>query len=541
MAGRLVASLALLARVLASPYRCQTNPDDDLVLRGRDNATHVIPGLPRNPSDYDYAVERAFVVLPPVCVSELGLEADAAGARSTGRRFWVGRVGDAAWTWRLADCACGWVVFLHGSGGFTYDNWRYALDLASAGYGVLAPDSMGNATGARYRAPVADLAKTLASDGDYSYWCDDEVYAGGCAAFDEADGYPLCFSSDGDAIAADPKSWASYYAKVYELRRRELSRVVDWLEASATPLSDSIWTADKLFLAGSSEGGMAASRFYDNRLHGRLSGLLVLQWSCERNYFAACGAAKAPPWAICEGACDAPILVLEAARDPFFSKNDSVAATVAAAEGYALAGSAWATLERSDARRATSVVLPQRGLAAHGLTGPSGNLVRAAVAAFLRDPLAPLETPLGPAAGLCRRTRAGQRADEFVCAELGAEPPAPPAADCSWPAALIHGVYYAAGALEACAARLPFLDDDAPAGVVLDEEPPARGLPGWWLPLVLLAGVVAGRSSVACGDASCLDTRLDDDGGVPAPVATNEAEQERMIELAEGPARGDLV
>ena len=112
MAGRTFASLALLARVLASPYRCQTNPDDDLVLRGRDNATHVIPGLPRNPSDYDYAVERAFVVLPPVCVSELGLEADAAGARSTGRRFWVGRVGDAAWTWRLADCACGWVVFL---------------------------------------------------------------------------------------------------------------------------------------------------------------------------------------------------------------------------------------------------------------------------------------------------------------------------------------------------------------------------------------------------------------------------------------------
>ena len=275
MAGRTFASLALLARVLASPYRCQTNPDDDLVLRGRDNATHVIPGLPRNPSDYDYAVERAFVVLPPVCVSELGLEADAAGARSTGRRFWVGRVGDAAWTWRLADCACGWVVFLHGSGGFTYDNWRYALDLASAGYGVLAPDSMGNATGARYRAPVADLAKTLASDGDYSYWCDDEVYAGGCAAFDEADGYPLCFSSDGDAIAADPDAWASYYAKVYELRRRELSRVVDWLEASDSPLSDSIWTADKLFLAGSSEGGMAASRFYDNRLHGRLSGLLV--------------------------------------------------------------------------------------------------------------------------------------------------------------------------------------------------------------------------------------------------------------------------
>lgn len=215
MAGRLVASLALLARVLASPYRCQTNPDDDLVLRGRDNATHVIPGLPRNPSDYDYAVERAFVVLPPVCVSELGLEADAAGARSTGRRFWVGRVGDAAWTWRLADCACGWVVFLHGSGGFTYDNWRYALDLASAGYGVLAPDSMGNATGARYREPVQNLAKTLASDGDYAYWCDDEVYAGGCAAFDDADGYPLCFSSDGDAIAADPESCGATQQKHY--------------------------------------------------------------------------------------------------------------------------------------------------------------------------------------------------------------------------------------------------------------------------------------------------------------------------------------
>ncbi|KAH8071972.1 hypothetical protein JL721_3878 [Aureococcus anophagefferens] len=493
MAGRTFASLALLARVLASPYRCQTDPDDDLVLRGRDNATHVIPGLPRNPSDYDYAVERAFVVLPPVCVSELGLEADAAGARSAGRRFWVGRVGDAAWTWRLADCACGWVVFLHGSGGFTYDNWRYALDLASAGYGVLAPDSMGNATGARYREPVADLAESLASDGDYAYWCDDEVYAGGCAAFDDADGYPLCFSSDGDAIAADPESWASYYAKVYEPRRRELSRVVDWLEASAGPLADSIWTADKLFLAGSSEGGMAASRFYDDRLHGRLSGLLVFQWSCERNYFAACGAAEAPPWAICEGACDAPILVLEAARDPAASPRTA--------------------------------------------SRPSGNLDGRG-AAFLRDPLAPLETPSArPRASAAGRGRAGAPTSSSARSSARSRPRrqrrTAPGRRSSTRA------YYAAGALEACAARLPFLDDDAPAGSSSTRSRRPAGS-GWWLPPPCSRASPLGEAPSPAAT-SCLDTRLDDDGGVPAPVATNEAEQERMIELAEGPARGDLV
>ncbi|KAH8051597.1 hypothetical protein JL720_15083 [Aureococcus anophagefferens] len=71
---------------------------------------------------------------------------------------------------------------------------------------------MGNATGARYREPVDDLAESPRRTA--TRWCDDEVYAGGCAAFDDADGYPLCFSSDGDAIAADPESWASYYAKV---------------------------------------------------------------------------------------------------------------------------------------------------------------------------------------------------------------------------------------------------------------------------------------------------------------------------------------
>ena len=276
-------SWALVVASASSGPRCGTAPEADLTLLGRDGAARVIPGIPAAGPAYDYAFRDAFVVLPSICVSELSLEADAAGMRSQGRRYWVGRVGDAQWSWRLSDCACGWVIFLHGSGGFTYDNWRYAINMASAGFGVLVPDSMANGE-SRFREPVADLAAALARSDDFTYWCDDEVYDGGCDAFDVEGGRPLCYASDSDAIAADPEGWSSYYGRVYELRRRELTRVVDVLERCETPLADVIWTAARLFLAGSSEGGMVASRFYDARLHERLAGLLVLQWSCERNY-----------------------------------------------------------------------------------------------------------------------------------------------------------------------------------------------------------------------------------------------------------------
>lgn len=137
-----------------------------------------------------------------------------------------------------------------------YDNWRYALDFASAGYGVLAPDSPakpaprarccfpqtkslvksrgraerkrnnlpGMANGAlRSRAAAGGsggLALSLLASDQYTYWCDDLVYASPCSAFDQDQGWPYCYASDAAAIAREPGGWASYYARVYELRRR---------------------------------------------------------------------------------------------------------------------------------------------------------------------------------------------------------------------------------------------------------------------------------------------------------------------------------
>ena len=72
----------LVGASASSGPRCGTAPEADLTLVGRDGAARVIPGIPAAGPAYDYAFRDAFVVLPSICVSELSLEADAAGMRT---------------------------------------------------------------------------------------------------------------------------------------------------------------------------------------------------------------------------------------------------------------------------------------------------------------------------------------------------------------------------------------------------------------------------------------------------------------------------
>ena len=70
-------------------------------------------------------------------------------------KFMVGRKAELPTPAKLS-CGCGWVIYVHGSGGVVYDDWRYPLIWASAGYAVLIPDSFSNNKKGtfRYKTPI---------------------------------------------------------------------------------------------------------------------------------------------------------------------------------------------------------------------------------------------------------------------------------------------------------------------------------------------------------------------------------------------------
>ncbi|CAK0873082.1 unnamed protein product [Prorocentrum cordatum] len=361
-------------------------------------ATTLVPPMPSSSDSFAYALRSAFVVLPRRCVEGLDLEPNVGDLDGIIDQ-WMGRFSDLCdsdlcsssqlrdkMTVVLRNCTLGWAIFAHGSGGFTFDNPRYTYMMAAAGYGVVIPDSFASAElGLRYKAPIENLPAHLRAlnrgSGEGSYWCDNNVYEASstCPPAMEkssagATSYPLCYSSDAAAILSSTASWRQYYERVYELRRRELDYVVE---------------SPKLFLAGESEGGLVAARYYHPRLEPllRSGGRLVLQWSCEWCYYISCpGNAQ-----IGGGRADVEVPVLNAIShvDSFFGPaNNSVAWKVASAPGGYGArpptGNCLAQLRSQGVRH--GYVVSDVGSEYHGLTETSGNLVRALLFGFMADP-----------------------------------------------------------------------------------------------------------------------------------------------------------
>lgn len=420
-----------------------------ITVRTADGRKFSFPPLPSDPASYDYAVDNAFVSLPEACVTLNRIQANTMDRPSV-RRYWVGRLFELP---RGADlqCGCGWVIFLHGSGGFTYDNWRYVQMMTAAGYGVVVPDSMaGEALGLRYREPVQDLAETLGRQRGESgvFWCANNVYKTTCKPFNE--GGPIaCYSSTSRDILADPSGWARYYDRIHDLRRRELVRALE-------RLPHAVRTTEKLFLAGASEGAVVASSVPLTgpavpRIHGRI----VLQWSCAHNYFAP----RDHLVRICGDECakSEPVLAMISERDPFFSAEEgaSIAAQVAAATGHAgtLEGSCFATMADQGLEHAVAVILPEKDLPIHGLASLSPNFVRAAVTAFLQNPEDVEESqPLRNESGYCLPTRSSAAgALELRCMEIGGERARNATDECEYDKEVMHKVYYSMGPLERCA------------------------------------------------------------------------------------------
>jgi len=434
-----------------------------------------VPPMSKDSKDYRYAFENAFILLPTRCALDLGLTPNIGDANGIIAQ-WMGRMGDmlAAPAMLhgnidpqkvLGDCACGWVIFLHGSGGFTYDNMRYATMLATDGYGVFVPDSFAsNLTGFRYKAPSQSLPKSLAMKNTcrktQAYWCENNVYEpdsecpGAMVNQSTSKGYPLCYDSNAGAIVSHAKAWREFYERVFRLRQLEMDYVVEHLP-------EYIRSAPKLFLAGESEGGMAAARYYHPELEPLLAagGRIILQWSCEFNYFLSCpenariGAGKANK--------STPILNMISDQDPFFAAHgSSIATSVSRAEGgYGktnLTGNCFAQVE--DQGLENAVVFDLLNTEYHGLTVNTGNFVRAALKGFVASPQRYAEQAaenFGPQGnGLCTVVRQSNSGKRFYgyCRELGNEQDvnASEVSACAYPKYKLHKQYYSYGVNEFC-------------------------------------------------------------------------------------------
>jgi len=143
----------------------------------------------------------------------------------------------------------------------------------------------------------------------------------------------------------------------------------------------------KVFLMGTSEGGMVAGRYYHPTLDAKLTGRIISSWSCERNYYVACTANAG----VCGGSdCrrSVPVLNLVSTRDPYFGPEDSSVSSLVAVNGpdaphNTITGNCFKSMTEGGFTQATSIVLPNSG---HDETIIYDNLIRTILYQFSSDP-----------------------------------------------------------------------------------------------------------------------------------------------------------
>jgi len=228
-----------------------------------------------------------------------------------------------------------------------------AVRLPGLGYVVVIPDSQAQPASMGLKG-AEGLLRT--GEIDTSNYCGDQMpYTGKCGPWSR----PFCYSTEPDDIVLNgPDRYGQYVERNYRIRQLELKSFVSKRKALIDAFA-------KVFLFGRSEGGMAASRFYHEDLHSRLSGMILSGWSCEFNYFVSC-----PEHArICEGRCgtDLPILNLMGTRDVYFgSANTSIASRVAKEVPLygEITGNCKKTLEQQGFTRSAVVTFADAG---HGI------------------------------------------------------------------------------------------------------------------------------------------------------------------------------
>mmetsp|Transcript_137047 Transcript_137047/g.356021 ORF Transcript_137047/g.356021 Transcript_137047/m.356021 type:complete len:510 (+) Transcript_137047:90-1619(+) len=258
----------------------------------------------------------------------------------------------------------GTVLFMHGSGGMTYNNVRYARKLASLGYIVIAPDSM---AGGDFRH--RDLASLIKPEQETPYWDDLGLYAS------DAEGQ-LVYNTKAEAVVHDADKWRTLYENVFRLRSAEMHWILSRLPKRIR--------VQGVFTMGQSEGAMAVARFDDRRYGAMIQGRIISAFSVEYCYFTPTREA-----ATYGGSAEVPTLNIIGDADQFFGPIDSVALSVCKEKGHGgwgadnFTGNGFKEMKRQKLRRGLVCVLEG---AKHDASETHDNFLRDLLRAFLTSP-----------------------------------------------------------------------------------------------------------------------------------------------------------
>lgn len=258
----------------------------------------------------------------------------------------------------------GTVLFMHGSGGMTYNNVRYARKLAGMGFVVIAPDSM---AGGQYR--MRDLAKPITSTQETPYWDDIGLYSSGSKG-------EYSYSTEAQAVVDNPEKWRELYTNVYRMRRDEMHWILGRLPSHMKKHG--------VFTMGQSEGAMTVARFDDQRYGEMIRGRIISAFSVEYCYFT-----PTPDAAMFGGSLDVPTLNIIGDADQYFGNLDSVAKSVSEMKdkgGYGedvITGNSFKNMKKQQLRCGVVAVLTS---AKHDPSETHDNLLRDLLRIFLISP-----------------------------------------------------------------------------------------------------------------------------------------------------------
>eukprot|EP00931_Biecheleriopsis_adriatica_P104580 TRINITY_DN79242_c0_g1_i1.p1 TRINITY_DN79242_c0_g1~~TRINITY_DN79242_c0_g1_i1.p1 ORF type:complete len:701 (+),score=112.63 TRINITY_DN79242_c0_g1_i1:133-2103(+) len=212
---------------------------------------------------------------------------------------------------RLKYCNIpGTLVYAHGSGGCSWDNFRICRMIAKTGILVIAPDGFAypkdTAMGALRHKDTAPLHQ---SDDDVDYWANDLLYTSSAVG-------TFNYSTKAETVLQQPDEYKELYEKCYQLRRSELhftcARLPMWVKRQG------------FFLGGTSEGAMTIARFDDQRYGNMVRGRFINSFSIEYCYFT-----PSPEAGELGGNKHTPTLNIIGTKDQYFGP-ESVASIVAA-------------------------------------------------------------------------------------------------------------------------------------------------------------------------------------------------------------------
>jgi len=256
----------------------------------------------------------------------------------------------------------GAVLFMHGSGGMTYNNVRYARKLAALGYIVIAPDSM---AGGEFRH--RDTAGVITATTPVPYWDDLGIYTSASEGV-------YTYNTKAEDVVKNPDKFRKLYENVFRMRSSEMHWILGRLPMQMRVRG--------VFTMGQSEGAMTVARFDDRRYGAMIRGRIISAFSIEYCYFTPTREAGQ-----FGGNPEVATLNIIGDADQYFGPNDSVAKSVQGLKGgwgsEDLTGNGFKQMKRQGIRRGLAVVLEG---AKHDASETHDNFLRDLLRSFLASP-----------------------------------------------------------------------------------------------------------------------------------------------------------